>query len=167
MAKDSGMSPFLTAGRNFNKQGRLALTGDTGIKASSKGAASQMRFTNLLGTGLLFTFPMMLNTLTTGNPSGRPGVPLGAWDLGTDDEKGKHQIIDLLQITGIRRGMKSIGVDALTEGLRQGKNANQILGQAVQDAGNAVIHPWMGPAPAFASKALTGRQFDRAYAFRF
>lgn len=160
MAKDSGMSPFLTAGRNFNKQGRLALTGDTGIKASSKGAAAQMRFTNLLGTGLLFTFPMMLNTLTTGNPSGRPGVPLGAWDLGTDDEKGKHQIIDLLQVTGIRRGMKSIGLDALIEGLRQGKNANQILGQAVQDAGNSVIHPWMGPAPAFVSKTLTGRQFD-------
>lgn len=159
-ASQSGLSPFIVAGRNFNRQGRWALTGNPGVKAASGNAAVKMRALNLLGTSALFTIPMMLNTLTTGAPGGRSGTPLGAWDLGTDEEDGRHKVVDLLQITGVRRGMRSIGIEAFVEGLRTGKDMNQIMGNALQDVGNAAIHPWMGPAPAFVAKTMTGRQLD-------
>ncbi len=159
-AAQSGLSPFIVAGRNFNRQGRWAVTGNPGVKASSLNAAFQLRMTNLLGTAALFTIPMIMNTLTTGKPGGRPGTSLGAWDLGTDEKNGKHKVIDLLQITGLRRGLKSIGIDALAEGLRNGLTMEQITNNALQDAAQTVIHPWMGPAMGGISKTVTGRQLD-------
>jgi GGDEF domain-containing protein len=159
-AAQSGISPFIVAGRNFNRQGRWAVTGNPGVKAASRNAAFQMRMTNLLGTAALFTVPMMLNVLSTGKPGGRPGTPLGAWDLGTDEKNGKHKVIDLLQITGLRRGLKSMGIDAIAEGLRNGLTMEQITNNALQDAAQTVIHPWMGPALGGISKTVTGRQLD-------
>ena len=161
-AAESGLSPFIVAGRNFNRQGRWAISGNPGLKAASTNAAVQMRVTNLLGTAMLFTMPMFLNYLTTGQMTGREGTPLGAWDLGMepDDETGKHKAIDLMQLSGARRGMRSIGLDAAINGLMNGDNANEIIGNAIQDAGNTMIHPWMGPALGFVSKTATGRQLD-------
>jgi len=160
-AKQSGLSPFIVAGRNFNRQGRWALTGNPGVEAASLNAAAQMRVTNIVGTAALFTLPMMLNYLTTGKVSGRSGTPIGAWDLGLPpDEKGKHKAIDLLSWTGVRRGMRSIGLDAMARGLMNGDNWNDIAGNALQDAGNTVLHPWNGPAMAFLEKTATGKQFD-------
>jgi hypothetical protein len=161
-AKQSGLSPFIVAGRNFNRQGRWAVTGNPGIEAASTNAAVQMRVLNLLGTAALFTLPMFLNYLTSGKMTGRAGTPIGAWDLGLepDPKTGKHKVIDLLNWTGARRGMRSIGLDALIQGLMNGDHMNDIAGNALQDAGNTIIHPWNGPAIAFAEKTLTGRQLD-------
>ena len=159
-AAQSGLSPFIVAGRNFNRQGRWAVSGNPGVRATSLNAAMQLRATNLLGTAALFTVPMMLNALTTGKPGGRSGTPLGAWDLGTDENDGKHKVVDLLQITGLRRGLKSVGVNAFIEGLRTGETIPQIMNNALQDATQTVIHPWLGPAIGFASKTITGRQLD-------
>jgi hypothetical protein len=69
-------------------------------------------------------------------------------------------VIDLLQITGLRRGLKSVGVNAFIEGLRTGETMSQIMNNALQDATQTVIHPWLGPALGFASKTVTGRQLD-------
>jgi hypothetical protein len=160
-AKEHGISPFITAGRNFNRQGRWALTGNPGVQMNTMQAAVQMRVTNLLGTAMLFTVPMWLNYLTTGKVAGRAGTPLGAWDYGGKvDENGKHQAIDLLKWTGVRRGMKSIGLDAFAKGLQNGDNMNDIVGNALQDAGNTIIHPWNGPGIALLEKTATGKQFD-------
>jgi hypothetical protein len=160
-AKQSGLSPFIVAGRNFNRQGRWAITGNPGVEAASMNAAVQMRVLNLLGTSALFTLPMLLNYLTTGKMVGRSGTPIGAWDLGMEpDDNGKHKAIDLLSWTGARRGMRSIGLDAFAQGLLNGDNLNDITGNALQDAGNTIIHPWNGPAISFAAKALTGKQLD-------
>ena len=159
-AKRSGVSPFVVAGRNFNRQGRWALTGNPGVEASSLGSAAYLRGVNLLHTGLMFTVPMMLNVLTTGKPGGREGTPLGMWDLGSDEEGGKHKVIDLLQWTGIRRGLRGTGLESLIEGERAGKTMNQMAGDAVKDVAQTALHPWVGPAPAFAVKAATGMQPD-------
>ena len=157
----SGLSPFIVAGRNFNRQGRWAFTGNPGVKGATWGTALHLRLVALMGVAMLFTLPIMLNMLTTGQPGGRSGTPLGAWDLGgKEDEKGKHRTLDLLQLTGVRRGMRSIGAEAAIEGYRQGHTLDQIAGQARQDALSAAAHPWIGPGLGFLSKAVTGKQFD-------
>ncbi len=160
--KQSGMSPFIVAGRNFNRQGIRGITGNPGIQATTAQAALEMRAINWLGTALtLSAVPMMLNTLTTGSPAGRSGTPLGAWDLGTEEnEKGKHRVIDLAQISGLRRGMRVTGADAVVAGMKAGHTSNQIVGKILEDVTRNVMHPWIGPAPSGALKALTGRQLD-------
>jgi hypothetical protein len=160
--RDLGLSPFIVAGQTMNRSGRMALTGAAGIDAANPRAALQMRGTNLIATICIASItPMMLNMITTGTPTGRPGTPLGAWDLGTEeDEKSKHKIIDLLALTGARRGMRSLGINATVEGLRAGHNWNQIAGDAAIEMGQSALHPWMGPAPAFLFKSVTGRQPD-------
>ena len=160
--KQSGMSPFIVAGRNFNRQGIRGITGNPGIQATTAQAALEMRAINWLGTALtLSAVPMMLNTLTTGSPAGRSGTPLGAWDLGTEEnEKGKHRVIDLAQISGLRRGMRVTGADAVVAGMKAGHTSNQIAGKILEDVTRNVMHPWIGPAPSGALKALTGRQLD-------
>lgn len=146
VAKEWGISPFIVAGRNFNRQARRRLFGDPGVEATNNLAAAQMRLIHLAGIGMLGTIPMILNTLTTGKPGGRPGTPIGAWDLGgVPDEKGKFKTLDLLQWTGVRRGMRSIGMEAAVEGLRQGHTGSQIRGKMVTDIVSTASHPWMGP----------------------
>lgn len=160
VARDSGLSPFLVAGRSFSRMGRRVLMGEPGVQAASTAAATQLRLTNHLRTALLFTLPMIANMYTVGTPGGRSGTPLGAVDLGTDDKDGKHKVFDLLQLVGARRGMKSIGADAFLEGYRQGKDLNTMIGDAAAQITQSALHPWMGPAPAFAIKAATGVQPD-------
>lgn len=159
--RDWGAAPFIVAGRNFNRQGRRWVTGDPGVTPSGEAAAWQMRVTNMLGLALLFTIPAMLNMLTTGKPGGRSGTPMGAWDLGMDeDNKGKHKVVDLLQITGVRRGLRVTGMEAVIEGLRSGESVNEITGKAINGAVQSQLHPWMGPGPAWLFKAATGKQPD-------
>jgi hypothetical protein len=162
LAKQTGLSPFIVAGRNFNKQGINAVTGNPMVEATSLGAAAQMRVTNLIGT-FLFTaaVPMILNTLSTGTPMGRTGTPLFAWDFnGAEDEKGMHKVIDLADLIGLRRGMRLTGLNALTEGLRQGHTLSQITGQAGHDFLSSVAHPWEGPGLGFLLSSIFGKRTD-------
>jgi hypothetical protein len=158
--KQMGFSPFIVAGRTFNRQGRRLITGNPGFEAASKGAAVQARLTQMAGTAAILTLPMILNSITTGRPGGRPGTPIGAWDTGQNDERGKMKIVDLAHATGERRGLRVTGLSALIEGKRLGKDANTIAGNAVMDAGQAIAHPWVGPAVGFVYATLTGRRLD-------
>ena len=156
-AKQSGFSPFIVAGRAFNQAGRRLLTGNPGFEATSPGAAAQVRGLNIL-TGVVgaAAIPMMLNLVTTGSVGGRPGTPLGAWDLGRDEKDGKHTVADLLQLTGLRRGLRATGANALVEGLRAGKSANTIGGDMLSDVSRSFTHPYLGPAVGFVARAGFG-----------
>ena len=159
--KAYGLSPFVVAGRNFNQQGRRWLTGDPGVKGANAAAALQMRMTNMVGLfASVAVVPAILNTLTTGTPMGRPGTPVGAWDMGGEKDKdGKHKALDLLQLSGIRRGMRATGVDAVIEGVRHGEDLNTISGKAMADITRAETHPWVGPALGFVGR-VAGVQGD-------
>jgi hypothetical protein len=161
-ARDSGLSPFVVAGRNFNRQAVRLLTGNPGVEAVSNTEGAKMRAVNITaGLVAATTLPAILNVVTTGSLGGRPGTPIGAWDLGRpEDEKGKHKIVDLFQILGIRRGLRATGLHSLIEGARSGASANEIIGDAVSDAVSAQAHPWLGPALGFAYQSLTGRRLD-------
>ena len=161
-AKDSGISPFIVAGRNFNRQGWNAVTGNPMLAFTDTGAAIQARAMNLFGTAMVMSvIPMIWNTLRVGTPMGRPGTPIGALDLGFDeDEKGQHSIVDLADLIGLRRGMRFTGLNAVIEGLHQGHTAGQIAGQAGEDIRNSVLHPWEGPGVGFGLASVFGLRTD-------
>lgn len=158
--RDAGMSPFVIAGRTFNRMGRRWLTGNPGFASTSNASALKSRALMVAGVVAAVAIPMMINAALSGDPLGRPGVPLGAVDTGKTDVKGNPVTWDLLQLNGARRGANSLGLTSLVEGLRQGKDFETIAANMFRDIGNTVAHPWSGPAPAFTFKTLTGKQPD-------
>lgn len=154
--KEAGFSPFIVAGRNFNRMAMRRLIGDPGIKAASPSAWAQMRGVEFLGTAAtLFAIPALFNYLLTGNPSGRPGTKMGQIDTGKDDN-GKHVVIDPAQWTGLRRGLRISGLQAVIEGARRGDTRGKIAQDTIRDVLGGIIHPWAGPAVTAASIAGTG-----------
>lgn len=155
--KEAGFSPFIVAGRNFNRMAARRLTMDPGIEAVSPAAAAQMRAVNAFGTiATLFAVPALANYLLTGKPQGRDGTKIGQIDTSRDDKDGNHIVIDPAQWIGLRRGLRNYGIQAVIEGLRQGKRGKKIAQEAVRDILGGMIHPWSGPAVSTLSIASTG-----------
>lgn len=154
--KDAGFSPFVVAGRNFNRMAMRRITMDPGIKAISPKAAVEMRAIEAFGTiATLFAVPALANYLLTGTPAGRPGTKMGQIDTGKDDD-GKHIVIDPAQWTGHRRGMRISGLQAVIEGAQRGETRGRISQNVIRDVMGGVIHPWAGPAVNAASVGYTG-----------
>jgi hypothetical protein len=155
--KDAGFSPFVVAGRNFNRMAMRRITMDPGIKAISPKAAVEMRAIEAFGTiATLFAIPALANYLLTGSPGGRPGVKMGQIDTGKDDSEGKHIVIDPAQWTGHRRGLRISGIQAIVEGAQRGETRGRITQNVIRDVMGGVIHPWAGPAVNAASVGYTG-----------
>lgn len=158
IARDSGIAPFIVAGRNFNRQGIRNLTGSAGVEAVDTKASMKLRVVNIAGTVMtLSVLPAIINMVTVGDPNGRSGVGIGEIDLGlAPDEKGKIKTWDLASLGSLRRGMRLTGVQALTQGIDEGQDFNTIWGQAKDEAVRGVTHPWTGPAFRFAAEAGLG-----------
>jgi hypothetical protein len=132
------------------------LTLDPGIAAASPAAAVQMRAVNFVGTvATVFAIPALFNYLLTGSPAGRSGTKMGQIDTGKDDQ-GKHVVIDPAQWTGLRRGLRISGLQAIIEGIGRGETRGRIAQSVVRDVLGGVIHPWSGPAVTAGSVAATG-----------
>jgi hypothetical protein len=161
MMSRSGLSPFIVAGRNFNRFSKRLLIGSPGVKGANTSAAVQMRAVNLLGLVTVATIPAMINAVTTGSIWGRRGTPVGAIDLGgQEDDRGSHKVLDLFQLMGIRRGLRATGVSSIVEGIANGRSPGQIVDNAISDATSTAAHPWMGPALGAAYSILTGKRLD-------
>lgn len=159
IAKSLGASPFIVAGRTFNKLGIRQVTGGSAVKSPTTGKAASVRAMQIagsIGAGYIVV-PALLNLATVGKVTGRPGVPIGAVDTGEDDKDGRPIYVDLAKWTGLRRGLKLTGANALIEGSRAGLKPSQIADSAVRDMVNSAIHPWAGPPVEAASVAMTGR----------
>lgn len=155
--KEAGISPFIVAGRNFNRMGIRKVTLSPGIKASTLQAAAALRAVEAVGVvTTLFAIPALLNFLTTGNPTGRPGTKVGQIDTGKNRSDGSLIVIDPAQWIGLRRGMRITGINAVSEGLRKGESQKTITKNAIRDVLGGIIHPWSGPAVNMASVAVTG-----------
>jgi len=159
--KESGLSPFLVAGKNFNsiglKQvGALGGLSTGGVKAASKAASLQLRAAQTIGAySTLVAIPAVINYLAWGDPGGPEGTPLGKIALNESDD-GKRYYFDPAQLTLLRRGLRSTGLQAVITGAQTGDNLNNVGGQAWRDVRNALIHPYAGPVPTAAVTALTG-----------
>jgi hypothetical protein len=80
---------------------------------------------------------------------------MGQIDTGKDDN-GKHVVIDPAQWTGVRRGLRISGLQAVIEGLRRGETRGRISQSVIRDVMGGVIHPWAGPAVTAGTVGLTG-----------
>lgn len=157
----AGLSPFIVAGRNFNRFGKRILTGDPGFVAANNKAALKARLVNFTTLGSIFVLPMMINKVLTGDIFGRKGTPIGAVDLGqNEDEKGAHKVLDLASLYGVRRGMRASGVESIVEGIQNGRNPTEIVDNAISSVTETAAHPWLGPALGAAYQLKTGKRLD-------
>lgn len=155
--KEAGFSPFIVAGRNFNRMAMRRLFLSPGIEASSKTAALEMKAIEAFGTiATIIAVPALINYALTGKPQGRPGIKMGQIDTGRDDREGKAIAIDPAQWTGLRRGLRISGTQALVEGLKRGQGAKQIRRAMFRDIMGGILHPWTGPAITAGVVGTTG-----------
>lgn len=155
--REAGFSPFIVAGRNFNRMAWRRLTLDPGIKAASPTAWAQMRGIEALGMiATLVAVPSLFNLLTVGNPAGRKGVKFGQIDTGVTRDDGTYLVIDPAQWVGLRRGIRISGLGSLAEGIRRGESKGRISHNMIRDLLGGIIHPWAGPTVRTGSVAVTG-----------
>jgi hypothetical protein len=160
--RSSGIGPFATAGYNFFREAYRRASGSAGVKAVNSKAAVRLRIGQIAAAlGGLIVTPAILNWLFThdkknGGFFGRPGTPIGAVDLGYDDNDGKPMTLDLARWFGLRRALRSTGLGAVIRGAKQGKSAMRIADDVVRDVANALISPAAGPIVRTIGLALTG-----------
>jgi hypothetical protein len=160
--RDFGISPFVVAGKTFNRFSRRLIAGSPGFESPSGKAVLAARTAQISGLLFAATLPALVNIFTTGSMGGRQGTPIGAIDFGeeNDTEDGKRRVLDVFQLVGIRRGLRGTGLDALIEGAREGKTTNQILGDALEGIKSTALHPYVGPGLGGAYQVITGKRID-------
>jgi hypothetical protein len=168
VARDSGFSPFIVAGRAMNRNARRLLLADPGFEATSKKAAIETRVLQASGLVLAATMPALINMITTGSIGGRYGTPVGAIDFGpnADTKEGKRRILDLFALTGIRRGMRLLGLNAAIEGVKNGASLDEIQNNMKNDFTTTSLHPFIGPGVSLAWQTLKGERFDLRTGFQ-
>jgi len=159
--RDSGLGPFVTAGTTFNTMGVRAALLDPAVRGASVPAALALRANmaaKLVGTvGTIATLNYLLTKDKKGGGAmGRPGVPLGAVDLGTDDKNGRPRYIALFNMTSAGRGLRVLGLRGIIQAKMQGLPNEVALDSGARDIINSAIAPWAGPPIRFAVGAATG-----------
>ncbi len=170
LLRESGLSPFIVAGKTFNKLGLKRVTGSPGVdvptripsnipgvEIDSYKAAAQVRAYGLVGLlTTLFVVPIVANYIINKKPFGRPGTQVGQIDTGKD-RNGKHVVIDPAQWIMLRRGMRITGVNAVVNDLINGDLGKDTAKQAGGDILSGIIHPYMGPPVDSAFIYATGK----------
>lgn len=155
--KEWGLSPFVVAGQNFNRNALRRVTATPGVRAASTEASVKLRAVELAGlAATLVAVPMAINYALSGKPQGRPGTPFGAIDTGKTTDDGKAVIVDPQQWTGVRRGLRLTGINAALSSQQRGDTAAHTVDAAARDIIGGFIHPFAGPAVNTALTAATG-----------
>jgi len=166
--RDAGFSPFIVAGRAMNRIARRLILADPGFKSPSDKAAFEMRILQAASLAWAATIPATVNLITTGTLGGRYGTPIGAIDFGpnADTKDGKRRILDVFALTGIRRGMRLLGLNAAIEGMRNGASLEEIQNNMKNDFMTTSLHPFIGPGVSLAWQTLKGERFDLRTGFQ-
>jgi hypothetical protein len=160
--RDTGIAPFVTAGRAFNVLALRTALLNPGIE--STGAASRLALgaTMAAKVGGTLTLIATLNYLLThkkgGGVFGRPGVALGAVDLGVDDKNKRPLTLNLANILGLQRVARVTGIRGGAEALRYHLPLGTVLDSTYRDLQNSWTAPVLGPLARTVSLAATGRQ---------
>lgn len=157
--RELSISPFLVAGKNMNNAAMRRLFAMEPVAKEQQLAYWGMKTINTVGLlGTLFAVPMVFNTLNTGKPMGRPGVPFGAVDTGKDDKDGKPIVFDPLQMLLLRRGLRGTGGQSLMKGVDEKLTTKETGAAMFKDMFNFFIHPYTGPAVRAGYAFVTGRE---------
>ena len=160
--RDYGLAPFIVAGRTFNRLGSRLVFGEPGFKNAEGKVPLKARAAMLTPWLTLLATATLANLLLSGSMFGRKGTPIGAIDLGPDHDSadGKRKTLDLLQMSGLRRGLRRTGLGAVVNGVKDGQGINDISKGMIEDSVTANAHPFMGPGLGFTIEALTGKRLD-------
>lgn len=155
--RQTWLSPFATAGRNFATLGVRGATLNPGVQASSLRAAALLRANMLskwIGTAVLVG---TANYLITGKLTGRPGTPIGSVDTGKNDENGKPLTFNVAAFTGQSRALRTTGLRGAIEAKRLGLPPADVAQAAFRDVANTGLGAVAGPGVRFGFTALTGQ----------
>jgi hypothetical protein len=154
--KQSSISSFVVAGKNFNRLALQRLILNPGVEAANPQAALKMKLVDAVGfISTMMTLPMVINYYTTGSIWGRPGVAPGAIDTG-ETKNGKPVELDLVQNILIRRGLNISGGSVAYKDYKQGRGGTEMLYDAFLDQIRGFASPYEGPAVKFLTTAITG-----------
>jgi hypothetical protein len=145
--KEAGFSPFVVAGRTMNKNMLRRIALSQAVEGASPQMSAMMKAVDAFGViATLIAVPALINYMVSGNPQGKPGLKQGQILTSKKDANGNDIIIDLAQLSGMRRGLRITGLDALIEGMKKGEPMSKIKHDMGRDILAGWIHPWAGPA---------------------
>jgi len=165
LARDLGFGPFATAGSQFVMGGARSIYGGPGVEATSTAAAARLRAASLGRVAVLLGGAAAINALVWGRADGDDKTPWGSIKV-YDDGNGKSMYIDPLgAFSGVRRGLRMMGLTAISQGIQKGQPAASMADSAMKDAASAIIRPFTGPAWEFGHTVATGKNaLDRKVA---
>lgn len=154
LMKESGLSPFLTAGKTFNRLSVRQLMMSPGRKSASLQGGAKMRLKQALyTTGLVVALPMIINNAMTGHPFPQ-GVEPGQFVV-KKNEDGSYVVEDVAQLLMLRRGLRNTGIQAIAHGIEDKQSVGQIVKQGTKDVARGIIRPFAGPTVS-AADTITG-----------
>ncbi len=158
--RDSGVGPFITAGKTFNTLGIRTATLNPGVEASgvtARLAMSANMAAKWVGAAVLVgTANYLLTKDKDGGVLGRPGVKLGNIDTGKTDENGRPLSIPVFDLIGLGRGLRVTGVKGFLEAKKNGLTTGTAFDSAGRDMVNAAISPYAGPVAKAGMAAISG-----------
>lgn len=159
--RDTGVAPFVTAGRAFNVLALKTAALSPGIETLSTKARLAVAATMASKVGgtllLIGTLNYLLTRNKGGGAFGRPGTPLGAVDLGIDDKNRRPLTLDVSNILGLKRVARVTGVRGAAESLRYHLPIGTTLDSAYRDIQNAWLAPFTGPVARTISIGVSGK----------
>lgn len=158
LLRESGIGPFATAGTNYTIQGLRALTLNPGVKATGLGQATGLRLEMGVRLAAVLSLAPLLNYMMWGRADGDENTSLGSIKTGVDRQTGETSYFDLAAMTGLTRGARLVGLQALLEGRRPdaGATGQQIAYHAAVGAYHSVAHPFYGPGVTALHTAALG-----------
>ena len=161
--KDAGVQPFMTAVKTRLSNAGRTLTLQPGTEATTKMNALWLR-TALFSkwVGAIFAAGLH-NYLTVGDPRGRAGVPLFAWDSGADDQNGDPVYSDPFTWIGLRQPLNYSGVGKAIDAKRRGLTDADAFDAGVKGPLNAATGLIAGPIPNLISTTASG---ENLYGYR-
>lgn len=160
MLRDTGIGPFVTAGKTFIGQGYRNVAVSPGVKATSPMNAAKLR-ADVLSKWLGFTaFVATANYVLThnkgGGVTGRAGTPIGRIDTGMNDQANRPLTIPIADIVGYGRALRVSGIKGYADAKRKGLPEQVAIDASARDLINSFISPVAGPPVRLAVGASTG-----------
>ena len=162
--QETGLSPFVVAGKTFNRLSIGNLIASPGVKGANTVEALRLRLATALGVAsALLVLPSTINTISTGSPTANDKVKPWQVYLGTAKD-GNAWAMDMTKSTLFARGGRATGVDKVMEQQvmprlqgEQPASWKQTLREAGMEALKTKVAPYVGPPLNVAGTLLTGK----------
>lgn len=155
--RESGFGPFATAGTTYATRGLKALAFEPSVKMNTWQSAVAVRAEMMGKAAAVFGAVALWNYLLWKRWDGDDATPWGAIKIGTTDD-GRTKYLNVADwVSGIPRGTRTSGLNAVIEGQRRDLPGNVTAKKGLEDVVRSIIHPAIGPGSQFLDTAATGK----------